>query len=140
MTSKYAIRAVAYLAAANGDKKADSALISAATGIPRSFLQKILNTLKTHGYLSATRGIGGGFRLSKSPGSVNLFEIGSLFEDLDRFSVCPFGADGCLKAEKCPLHDDWSRTSAGFIEYLKTTTFAVFEDVDLANCFEQPEI
>lgn len=76
MTTKYAIRAIAYLAAVNDDGQNDSTEISRATGVPRRLLLKILNTLKAHGYLSATRGTGGGFKLSKVPDSVNLYEIG----------------------------------------------------------------
>ena len=138
MTSKYAIRAVAFLVAENSEGRTDSTQISAAAGIPRGFLLKILHALKMKGYLSSARGIGGGFRLSKPAEAINLFEIAELFEDLSRFSICPFGTDECLEANHCPLHEGWSRASAQFIDFLKTTTFARFKDEGFKDCLAKP--
>ena len=138
MTTKYAIRAIAFLVAENGEGRTDSTQISVATGIPRRFLLKILHALKMQGYLSSARGIGGGFRLTKPAEAINLFEIAEHFEDLSRFSICPFGTDRCLESNHCPLHEGWSQASAQFIEFLKTTTFARFKDEGFKDCLPKP--
>ncbi len=134
-TTNYAIRAVAYLVSVIGNGPADSRQISQATGIPRRFLLKILHTLTMHNYLVSVRGIGGGFSLSKPPESIHLYEVAELFEDLKRFSICPFGSGGCLKAEQCPLHEGWSSARVQFVQFLQEMTFKNFTKTEFRDCF-----
>lgn len=44
-------------------------------GIPRQFLDQIMNFLKKSGYVQSTRGAGGGYRLAKEPETVSLADI-----------------------------------------------------------------
>ncbi len=133
LTSNYAIRATGYLAALEKDKKADSSEISNATGVPRRFLLKILNDLKSSGILGATRGIGGGFWLIRSPKEISLYSVVSIFEDLQRFETCPLGSVGCQKGSKCPLHKDWVSVSSHFINFLKNSNFNSFKNQDITG-------
>jgi Rrf2 family protein len=132
-TTNYAIRSVAYLVSVKKNGPADSTKIAEATKVPRRFLLKILHVLKRREYLTSSRGIGGGFRLAKAPNEITLYEIAAVFEDLKRFSVCPFGADGCLDSELCPLHEGWADGRDHFLEFLKRTTFECFHGVEFKN-------
>jgi Rrf2 family protein len=72
--SEYAIRAAAYLAAANGSRvKAEE--LSDATHIPRQFLENILGELRRAGIVRATRGAEGGYELARP---ANAIELGML--------------------------------------------------------------
>ena len=75
-TSKYAIRAVIYLALNAGEeKKIGIKQISKDLSIPTPFLGKILQTLAKQKLLSSTKGPHGGFGLGKSAEEITLIDI-----------------------------------------------------------------
>jgi Rrf2 family protein len=49
-------------------------------GIPAKFLEQIMLLLKKGGILASKRGVGGGYRLARSPDRINLAEIIALVE------------------------------------------------------------
>lgn len=134
-TSNYALRAVGYLASLNPERKADSVEISEATGVPRRFLLKILNALRIQRILDATRGIGGGYWLAKSPDSITMYEVIQLFENMQRLGNCPLGGEVCDSKDTCPFHDGWVNVREAFIEFLKTSSFAGFTGLEFKNRF-----
>ena len=50
-------------------------IIAKKRNIPKKYLEQILTTLKTSGYIIAKRGAGGGISLTKSPSDITLAEI-----------------------------------------------------------------
>lgn len=72
MTSQYALRALAYIAANEGEEAVLGRSISKDTGIPPNYLSKILIGLNYAGIVSASRGTGGGYRLTASPAAITL--------------------------------------------------------------------
>ena len=125
-TSEYALRAVGYLATADPDTRVGSEEIAQATHVPKRFLLKILHTLKNHGILTATRGIGGGFRLAVPPDSITFHDIITIFEDLSRYDHCPLGEEKCGEDGSCPMHEEWSKVRNSYKSFLKNTTFQSF--------------
>jgi Rrf2 family transcriptional regulator, iron-sulfur cluster assembly transcription factor len=116
-TSKYAIRAVIYLAL-NGkkDEKIGIKQISADLGIPTPFLGKILQSLAKHKLLASTKGPHGGFSLGKSAYDVSLMDIVEIIDGLDSFNMCLLGLATCTSNEtNCPVHGNYS----GIREQLK---------------------
>ncbi len=73
-TTEYALRAVVYLAG-RGEGAAAARQIAEATGIPRSYLSKLLGSLVQGGILEARRGIGGGFTLARDPAALTALEV-----------------------------------------------------------------
>jgi Rrf2 family protein len=70
----YAVRAVAVLGAADGALvKADR--IAEAQGIPRHFLDNILNDLRRAGIVATQRGADGGSRLARPASEVTLADV-----------------------------------------------------------------
>ena len=70
----YAVRAVAELAASNGDLvKAD--VIAAAQDIPRHFLDNILTELRRAGIVSTHRGAEGGSRLARPAKQITIADV-----------------------------------------------------------------
>ena len=117
-TSKYAIRAVIYLALhCEGDTKIGIKQISKELEIPTPFLGKILQTLAKHKLLSSTKGPHGGFGLGKSAHEINLMDIVEIIDGLDNFNSCLLGLKDCTKDNQhCPIHKDF----AAIREQLKT--------------------
>ena len=71
----YAVRAVAELAAAEGDKPVKAERIATAQGIPLNFLENILGELRHAGIVRSHRGAEGGFRLAKAPEEVTVADV-----------------------------------------------------------------
>ena len=70
----YAVRAVVELGAADGKlMKAD--LIAEAQGIPRHFLDNILNDLRRAGIVATQRGAEGGSRLARPADEITLADV-----------------------------------------------------------------
>lgn len=74
MYSEYSLRVLIYLAAAGGERATVSG-IADAYGISRQHLSKIVHNLARQGYVTTTRGKGGGVRLAKPPESIGLGEL-----------------------------------------------------------------
>jgi Rrf2 family protein len=105
-TSKYAIRAVIYLAL-NGksDSKIGIKQISKDLEIPTPFLGKILQSLAKHKLLLSTKGPHGGFGLGKSAYDISLMDIVEVIDGVDSFNMCVLGLKSCANNEQnCPVH------------------------------------
>jgi Rrf2 family protein len=93
--SEYAIRAAAYLAAADASRvKAEE--LSDAMHIPRQFLENILGELRRAGIVRATRGAEGGYELARPADEIELGmvlgAVGSEFADNEAIDANGDGA------------------------------------------------
>ena len=71
-TGKYAIRALLYLADAEGGRTVTASEIATAEDIPPYYLAKVLKDLSNAGILSSVRGRGGGFQLSRPSSEISV--------------------------------------------------------------------
>src|SRR5450432_4210974 len=71
----YAVRAVAELAAADGEKPVKAERIATAQGIPLNFLENILGELRHAGVVRSHRGAEGGFRLAKPATELTVADV-----------------------------------------------------------------
>jgi Rrf2 family protein len=71
----YAVRAVAELAAADGDKPVKAERVATAQGIPLNFLENILGELRHAGVVRSHRGAEGGFRLARPATEVTVADV-----------------------------------------------------------------
>lgn len=105
-TSKYALRAVIYLALyASQEKKAGIKEISAALDIPTPFLGKILQNLAKHQILDSSKGPHGGFCLKKQAIDISLMDIVEIIDGTDSFDLCVIRTTRCSYDAPCSLHD-----------------------------------
>ena len=116
-TSRYAIRAVIYLALnSQNNEKIGIKQISKELGIPTPFLGKILQSLAKHKLLSSTKGPHGGFGLNRKPELISIMDIVEIIDGVDSFNSCVLGLPSCTKNEAhCPIHQNY----AGIREQLK---------------------
>lgn len=125
VTSQYALRALAFIAANEGEAAVLGRKISEHTGIPPNYLSKILIGLNNAGIVSASRGTGGGYRLTSSPASITLDRVVSVF---DRDIVNPCCLLGykrpCSDENACSAHFAWKDTREALTTFLSATTLA----------------
>jgi Rrf2 family nitric oxide-sensitive transcriptional repressor len=70
----YSLRVLIYLSL-HDKQLATINEIANSYGISRNHLGKVVHNLANSGYISTTRGKGGGMRLSQAPGKINLGEV-----------------------------------------------------------------
>jgi Rrf2 family protein len=120
LTAKYALRAVGYMAAHGNGHPVLSRTISKELQIPQNFLSKIMHRLVQASYLTSNRGTKGGFKLTKEPQEISLYEIASLFMDFHEYKCCLLGPTVCDGS--CNLHRRKTPITSQFMEMLEKTT------------------
>jgi Rrf2 family protein len=100
--------------------------IATARNLSQPLVAKILTTLSRAGYVTGTRGHGGGYRLKKSPSEITIFEVVNLFEGHRDTFACPFGPGWCMEKNPCPLHYTLFALRDNAEEKLSQNTFAIF--------------
>ncbi len=105
-TSKYAIRAMIYLAINEGNaQKTGIKKISAELDIPAPFLAKIMQILARHKLLKSSKGPNGGFSLGRDAGKITLYEIVTVIDGNDLFDQCLISLRRCNEENiPCPMH------------------------------------
>jgi len=105
-TSKYAVRAVIYLALyASSDKKIGIREIAANLQIPTPFLGKILQNLARHQILDSSKGPHGGFCLRRQAMDISLMEIIEVIDGTEIFDTCVIRTSKCSYDAPCSMHD-----------------------------------
>lgn len=100
-TSRYAIRALMYLAINTRDGKMTGIKkIASDLDIPSPFLGKILQTLSKHKILLSTKGPNGGFAASQTTMNTSLMDIIKIIDGDDLFYRC------LITNRKCPDNSD----------------------------------
>jgi Rrf2 family transcriptional regulator, iron-sulfur cluster assembly transcription factor len=108
-TSKYAIRAMIYLALnARSDTKVGIKKIAGDLDIPSPFLAKILQVLVKRKVLASTKGPNGGFSLVKDANKISLYEIVTIIDGDDIFNQCLISMRPCNENNiPCPVHEKY---------------------------------
>ncbi len=70
----YSLRILLYLAE-HTDRPVSTREISEAYGISRNHLVRVVQTLQSHSFVKAATGRGGGIRLARDPGAINIGEV-----------------------------------------------------------------
>jgi Rrf2 family protein len=136
MRSKYAIKALSFLARSRDKDSYLIAELAEAENIPKKFLEAILLTLKSQGILASRKGPGGGYWLAKTPSTITLGNIIRAFEgDLapvqclaENFSgSCPECQDAATCATRLVMAD------------VQKAVSSVVDNVTLADMIERSE-
>ena len=103
--SKYAIRAVLYLAVYTDENiKIGSKEVAKKTKIPAPFLAKILQKLVKGKLISSTKGPNGGFYLTEKDLLNSMLDTVRVIEGLDLLSECFLGLPKCGDENPCAIH------------------------------------
>lgn len=121
----YSLRVLIYLGS-NPEQLVTISEIADSYGISRNHLVKVVHNLATQGFIQTTRGKGGGMRLGKVPGEINL-------GDLVRRTEGGFDLVECLNREKntCPITP--ACALKGFVSEALDAFIAVLDKYTLAD-------
>lgn len=86
-TVGYALVALAELAAAPQGGMLTCRQMASSAKLPERFLLQILRQLVTGGLLSSSRGVGGGYRLARSPGEISVCDVLEVIEGPIGFDI-----------------------------------------------------
>ncbi|MFA7330322.1 MAG: Rrf2 family transcriptional regulator [Candidatus Delongbacteria bacterium] len=89
-TAEYALRAMVFLAE-NPDAAHPVPRIAEHTQVPAGYLSKVLQALARAGLVSSQRGLGGGFRLSRTVAEISLLDVVNSVSPIQRITCCPLG-------------------------------------------------
>lgn len=124
-----AIAAMSALAEVYKEKGTLSSLqIADSRNLSQPLVAKVLTVLSQAGFVSGTRGPGGGYRLTCKPSEVSIHDVVELFEGHRDTSACPFGPGWCGVGDNCPLHDTLFGLADTAQAALKKKTFAIFSN------------
>ena len=125
-TSAHAIRALLEIAKLPHGKAILGREIASLASIPPNYLSKILLTLGNEGYIDATRGSGGGYRMKRRAEDIRIVEIVDLFEKGKERTGCFLGGHlMCSDENACSAHDSWKQVRVTYEHFLETTTIAM---------------
>jgi Rrf2 family nitric oxide-sensitive transcriptional repressor len=120
----YSLRVLLYLAAAP-EGRATIAEIAAAYGVSENHLVKVVHFLGKAGLLANTRGHGGGLRLARAPGEINIGRVVRLAEGGDLPAECfERATNTCPLAGRCGIEGALGEAFAHFYATLERYTLA----------------
>ena len=122
-TTGYAVRALQCLQEPGGhpvlvEDIADS------TGIPRSYLSKLIHKLAKKGLVAARRGHHGGVVIARPSTEITLADLSEAIDGLAWRNRCLMGLLGCSDAAPCVLHQFWQETMDQVLARLHAVSLA----------------
>ncbi|MDD3798050.1 MAG: Rrf2 family transcriptional regulator [Novosphingobium sp.] len=115
----YALRLLIYLCSTE-EQYVAIAEVAEAQAISRTHLMKIANQLAHEGFIEAVRGRGGGIRLARDPGQINLAKVIAVTEPGCDLIDCT----GCRLARRCKLPGILDEATLAFRQVLERYTLA----------------
>jgi Rrf2 family iron-sulfur cluster assembly transcriptional regulator len=123
-TGELAIRAALYLALQPPGRLSTVHTIAAGTGMPKSYLAKIIRKLVDAGLVRSFRGPGGGVELGRAPAEISLWNLMSAVDGCGDIGECVLGEKMCRAEKPCPLHEQWGPLREQMKKMLDETTLA----------------
>lgn len=122
---RYAVMAVADLAAREDGAPVTLADIASRQSISLSYLEQLFAKLRRGGVVQSTRGPGGGYRLSKAAADIRVSDVIMAVDEPLGATRCGGGAMGCLKTGKrCATHDLWDELGRHVYLFFNSITLA----------------
>lgn len=122
-TTGYALRAMRCLQEPGGHPVLVES-VADYTGIPRSYLSKLVHKLAKKGLVTARRGHHGGVVLARPSAEITLEDLSEAIDGVGWRNRCLVGLAGCTDETPCVLHDFWQETLASILTRLRTVTLA----------------
>jgi len=133
VTTEHAFRALVHMARRPAGSSILCRELAGCAEIPVNYLSKVLLALRNAGYVEATRGQGGGYRLARAPERIKLIDVAELFEGIRSKPGCLLGEkDVCSDHNPCSAHERWREVRRLYLDYLESSTIADLVGVDRA--------
>ena len=122
-TTGYALRAMRCLQEPGGQPVLVET-VADYTGIPRSYLSKLVHKLAKKGLVTARRGHHGGVVLARPAAEITLEDLSEAIDGVAWQNRCLLGLSGCSVETPCVLHGFWHETLAAILIRLRSVTLA----------------
>jgi len=124
-STTHALRAVAWLAERPGNEIVMAREVARRLKLPTDYLTKVLGMLARSGVLTATRGVNGGYRLSRPPDRIPLIEVVEPFEGNRVRPGCLLRPERpCRDSGACAAHASWTGVKRTYLAFLEKRTVA----------------
>jgi Rrf2 family protein len=120
----YGLRAVIYLSEKDPEKCCSIAEIAEHQGMPKKFLEKIIQDLIRGGLIKSKRGSCGGYRLARSADQISFYDVIAAIEGPIAVNACMDEELGCDQMPRCSMIGVWSEVQRSVTEVLSRTTIA----------------
>jgi Rrf2 family protein len=120
----YGLRAVIYLADQQPEKCSSIAEIAKHQGVPRKFLEKIIQELVRRGLIKSKRGSMGGYMLARPADAISFRDVIEAIEGPIFVNACLDHELGCDQIPRCTMIGVWTEVQRSIIEVLGRTTIA----------------
>ncbi|RRJ83412.1 Fe-S cluster assembly transcriptional regulator IscR [Aestuariirhabdus litorea] len=120
---RYAVTAMLDLALHADNGPVALADISQRQGISLSYLEQLFAKLRRHELVSSVRGPGGGYRLSRASGTIDVAQVIDAVNESVDVTRCSGGGD-CQQGDVCLTHHLWCDLSAQIHSFLCGITLA----------------
>lgn len=119
---EYAIRGIVYLANLPPGEVALISEIAEKTGVPQTFLAKILQNFAKIGIVNSFRGTRGGFVLGRPASQITLREVVEAVEGPIMPNRCLVAESNCQFNKTCLVHPVWRDVQTKVVEILSGVT------------------
>jgi Rrf2 family transcriptional regulator, cysteine metabolism repressor len=119
---RYGLRAVLEIARKYDKAPAKRKDIAKKEGLSGSYLENILLVLRNHKIVETTRGVNGGYVLSRSPAAISAYEIVNALEGPLSVVDCVDNPQGCDRTGRCATRVLWCELAGAMRDVLKKTS------------------
>lgn len=127
----YGLRAVIYLSVQDPDRSCSITEIAKQQGVPKKFLEKIIQDLIRGGLIKSKRGACGGYTLTRSPEEISFYEVIEALEGPIAVNACMDQHVSCEQLPRCSMLNVWSEVQRKVTEVFTNTTIA---DLKIKPC------
>lgn len=120
----YGLRAVIYLSGQNPEKCCSITEIAKNQGVPKKFLEKIIQDLIRGGLIRSRRGSCGGYTLARAADAISFYDVIEALEGPIAVNACLDHELGCDQIPRCTMIGVWSEVQRSVTEVLSRTTIA----------------
>ncbi len=103
--------------------------------LPLPYLEQLFGTLRQARLVEGTRGVRGGYRLTRDPSQITVGEVVRALEGPIGPVECAVEGDGvdcCTRSTSCATKEMWLRVRESILEVLDNTSLADFQTSPIA--------
>lgn len=120
----YAVRVMIQLATLDPGGRMQQKALAQATGVPESFLSKLLQRLARAGRVTSSRGLGGGFALAMPASEISMLDVLEIMEGTLHLNTCVKPGPSCSRKGWCPGHVIWWAAQKALTDILRGASMA----------------
>lgn len=104
----------------NGNEVLELNRIARKQSLSVKYIEHIVSDLRKSGLVTSERGVSGGYRLSRPPEKISLFDILQATEKISRIVPCVDNKDTCSLHDVCASCEVWEGIQKVVSDYLKS--------------------